>query len=86
MSHPRRAAWVAWEVLEGRAVLFDEQACEVHLLNEAATAVWKLLDGTRDTAAIVAALAPSGPPASRIGPEVDALVTDLSRLGLVETS
>lgn len=82
MSGPRRAPWVAWEVLGGRAVLFDEQACAVHLLNESATVVWGLLDGSRDIRAIAAEL-----PGGR-GPAIDgvvALVRDLSRLGLVET-
>lgn len=84
MSGPRRAPWVACEVLDGRAVLFDEHACAVHVLNEAATAVWGLLDGSRDLPALAAGLAYSNRNPEEVACDVERLLEDLARLGLLE--
>lgn len=83
MSFPRRAQWVAWEVLGGRAVLFDEQSCSVHLLNETASLVWGLLDGARDVDGILAALEAAGH--APVRDEVELLLADLNRRGLLVT-
>jgi hypothetical protein len=42
---PRRADAVYTAVLDGEAVLLDERADRLHLLNHTATLAWQLFDG-----------------------------------------
>lgn len=44
-ARPRRAAPVHTVVLDGEAVLLDQQENRLHLLNHTATLAWQLFDG-----------------------------------------
>jgi hypothetical protein len=44
-SAPRRASEVHTVELDGEAVLLDERANELHVLNHTATLLWQLYDG-----------------------------------------
>ena len=44
---------VRWSVIEGRVVLIDANEGELLHLNEVASRVWELLDGTRSVAQLV---------------------------------
>jgi hypothetical protein len=76
--------WVASAVLDGEAVLYDEDTGRVHLLNESASIVWQLLDGEstieaigRDVAAAV------GADALLVISQVIDLVRMLAELGVI---
>lgn len=42
-----RSPFLAWRVIEGEVVIISPQERELHTLNEVATAIWHLADGTR---------------------------------------
>ena len=52
-----RSRSVVWEVLDGRAVLWDSDSGRALSLNSTATAVWRALDGTATVGEVVDELA-----------------------------
>jgi len=54
---PAAWPWVATAVLDGEAVLYDEQRHTVHRLNPTATALWNRFDGAQTIGAVAADLA-----------------------------
>lgn len=42
-----RSPFVAWRIIEGEAVIISPQERELHSLNEVATEIWRLADGSR---------------------------------------
>ena len=70
--------------LDGRVSLFDPATDEVLVLNETASEVWRLADGTLTIDGIVGRLAPIfDVAADEIRPEVASLVEDLRTRGLL---
>lgn len=53
---PRRADGVIWDDLDGHIVVFNPATKHAVALNETAAAIWLLIDGIRDEAAIAAEL------------------------------
>lgn len=89
MSNPRRRDETLAEDVPntGECVLLDKVRGRVLALNPTAAAVWELLDGTRDAAAIAAILAEAGgvtPEQART--DVDALLEELETAGFLDGS
>jgi len=55
-SAPRARDDVVFRSVAGDWVLYDPRSQDLHVLNVTAAAVWSCADGTRDVAAIAAAL------------------------------
>jgi len=70
--------------LDDETIVMDVDSADFFSLNATAGAVWRLIDGTRDRDAIVAALAAefAGTP-DEIGADVDALIGQLRTAGFV---
>jgi PqqD family protein of HPr-rel-A system len=43
---PRARSYIASAILDGEAVIYDEESGSVHLLNPTATMLWQCFDGT----------------------------------------
>lgn len=81
---PEPRPTVAWEVLDGEAVLYEEDSGTVHLLDRVGTLVWSCFDGLADVATIVDDLVDAfGADRDRIEADVTALVADLGVRGLL---
>lgn len=81
---PRPRGTVAWEVLDGEAVLYEEDSGTVHLLDELGTIVWRCFDGESDLATVVGDLADAfDVDRDRVEADVLALVADLGERGLL---
>jgi hypothetical protein len=81
---PRRAPGVLEEDLGEEIVLLAADGDAVHVLNETAAEVWRLVDGARDAASIAAAFAASYPEvdAGEIAGDARAVLADLAAKGL----
>jgi hypothetical protein len=80
----RQDPLVAYEVLDGEAVLYHEVSNELHLLNPTATLIWQALDGDRDLRAVIEMFVElTGAPEDVIESDVIDAVHDLERLALV---
>ncbi len=65
--------------IDGTVTIYDPARSEVHLLNESATAVWRLLDGRRTVADVTAAVAALyGVDADEVAPHVERAVAELA--------
>jgi hypothetical protein len=42
-----RSPFLAWRIIEGEAVIISPQERELHSLNEVATDIWRMADGSR---------------------------------------
>lgn len=86
-SVPARVRDVAWQVLEGEAVLVDLDGKTIRGLNRTGSRVWELIDGRRTVREIAAVVAQefSGAPEGG-GLEGDAIqfLTRLAELRLIE--
>lgn len=81
---PRPRGTVAWEVLDGEAVLYEEDSGTVHLLDELGTIVWRCFDGESDLAGVVDDLAAAFEvDRDRVESDVLALAADLEQRGLL---
>ena len=84
---PRRSPKILWREADGNVVLFHEDNGRAFALNETATVIWKLCDGTRSTADIASQLAASFGLDAAVAREAMAeLVGELSEEGCVETA
>jgi hypothetical protein len=86
MTEPLRKAETRYveTALDDETIVMDVDSADFFSLNATAGAVWRLIDGTRDRDAIVAALAAefAASPAE-IGADVDALIGQLRTAGFV---
>lgn len=73
---PAVAPSISAVLLDGEAVLYDEQSGRVHHLNPSGTIVWQLLDGRTTIAEIAAAIAEAA------GANEDVVLAD--SIGLVQ--
>lgn len=82
----RRRDTQAEEVPEsGELVLMHRETGRLLALNPTAAAVWDLLDGRRDAAAMAAVIADAtGAPLERVTADVAALLVELEREGFLE--
>jgi hypothetical protein len=82
---PRRAAGVAYEIVDGQAVVMDPDGTELVTLNEVGTLVFEALDG-RDLDALVDDLLPEleGVTRDELARDVADFVTELRDAGLVD--
>jgi Coenzyme PQQ synthesis protein D (PqqD) len=72
--------------LDGDISLYDSATARAVVLNATASAVWRLLDGTRDAAAVVAALsAEYGVAADAIRADVERTLAELAATGMLES-
>jgi hypothetical protein len=84
-AYPRRSEKILWREADGAVVLFHEDDGRAFALDEAASAVWMLADGSRPTDAIVRELAAaSGADEARVRADVSALLESLRAGGCVE--
>lgn len=82
---PRARAGVASVVLDGEAVLLDEDTSAMHTLNPTATLVWDCFDGTGSIAEIVDDLVEAYPmDRAVVARDVLDLARQLGRQGLLE--
>jgi Coenzyme PQQ synthesis protein D (PqqD) len=82
---PPRATVQALE-LDGDISLYDSATTRAVVLNATASAVWRLLDGSRDTAAVVDALAAEyGIAAAAIQADVERTLAELAATGMLES-
>ncbi len=51
--HYTRAPRIHWRVVEGQAVLLDQEEAELLRLNPVGTVIWSALDGNRPVAAVI---------------------------------
>jgi PqqD family protein of HPr-rel-A system len=73
--------------LDGDISLYDSATTQAVVLNATASAVWRLLDGTRDAAAVVAALAARyGVAAGEIRADVERTLAELAETGMLESA
>ena len=71
--------------LDGEAVVLDEQANRLHLLNRTATLVWNCLDGEVDVAGLAREISEALElPFEQVLAETLSVVTDLAAEGLLE--
>ena len=86
MTEPLRKAETRYveTALDDETIVMDIDSADFFSLNATAGAVWRLIDGTRDRDAIVAALAGefAASPAE-IGADVDALIGQLRTAGFL---
>lgn len=47
-SYPRRSDEVVWRVIEGEVVILTADGHQIHTLNKVASAIWELVDGTKN--------------------------------------
>lgn len=83
-AHCRHVAWVD---SEDRVVLLDLSASvdEPRILSDSGSSIWRSIDGKRDDAAIVDAIAAAyGLEPDEVRADVYAFLEELSSLGLVE--
>ena len=79
-----RCPEVAYEILDGEAVLFHEGTGEVHVLNHTATFIWQAFDGESRVSDVVAHLSRlAGVSYPVIEADVLATLQDFRNLGLV---
>lgn len=72
--------------LDGEAVIYDDDAGELHHLNGTATLVFSLLDGTATIAQLVQELAEVyGVPSHEISPQVEDIVARFGEAGLFKS-
>jgi predicted ATPase len=84
-SVPSRSADAFVVELEGEAVVLDEQANRLHLLNRTATLVWNCLDGEVDVAGLAREISEVlGLPFEQVLAETLSVVTDLAAEGLLD--
>jgi PqqD family protein of HPr-rel-A system len=82
---PLRSPSVAWEELDGEAVLYDDATGAMHRLNASATAIWVCCDGSAPLRELIAELSEAfRAHAEAIEQEVITLVGDLAGRGLIE--
>ncbi|MCO5167152.1 MAG: PqqD family peptide modification chaperone [Planctomycetes bacterium] len=82
---PRRREDLIVEEVEDGLVALDEARGEAHALNATAAAVWELLDGRRDVAAVAGIIADvTGAAPDRVLADVEAAVADLAARGLLQ--
>jgi hypothetical protein len=75
---------VAYEVLDGEAVLYHERTQQIHLLNPIATLIWEEFDGRNDLRSVIARFVElSGRPFDVIQRDVLEAVDGFARLDLV---
>ena len=78
---PKPRGGVRFEELDGEAVLYDRTGKRATYLNETATVVWRLCDGTRTVGEIVALLKKEYPQAAGqieadVGETIDRLIAE----------
>jgi hypothetical protein len=84
-SVPSRSADAFVVELEGEAVVLDEQANRLHLLNRTATLVWNCLDGEVDVAGLAREISEVlGLPFEQVLADTLSVVTDLAAEGLLD--
>jgi hypothetical protein len=84
-SVPVRSAAAFVVELDGEAVVLDEAANRLHLLNRTATLVWNCLDGDVDVSGLAQEIADVIElPYERVFEETIAVVRDLGSQGLLE--
>jgi pyrroloquinoline quinone biosynthesis protein D len=72
--------------IEDETVVMSLETGDFFSLTGTAQAIWRLLDGTRDRAALLSALAEShGVTADGIAAEVDSFIDELRAAGLIST-
>ena len=84
-SVPKRSPGLLEEDLDEEIVILQGDRDAVHVLNETAAELWRLVDGVRDHEAIVAAFAEPYPDVDRaeLARDVDAVLADLAGKGLL---
>jgi len=86
MTEPLRKAETRYveTALDDETIVMDIDSADFFSLNATAGAVWRLIDGTRDRDAIVAALAAEfAASPEEIGADVDALIGQLRTAGFL---
>jgi len=84
-SVPSRSADTFVVELDGEAVVLDERANRLHLLNHTATLVWNCLDGEVDLAGLAREIAEVLElPYEQVLAETLSVVTDLGGEGLID--
>ena len=82
---PRVKEPVAWVEVDGEVVIYDEATTSMHLLNNAATAVWMRCDGRASLAEIISDLAETyQADEGQIARDVTDLVGQLGSKGLLD--
>jgi hypothetical protein len=86
ITGPRRAAGVAYEIVDGQAVVMDPDGTELITLNDVGTRIFEALDG-RDLEAIVDDLLPgfNGVTRANLARDVAEFVNELHEAGLVDS-
>ncbi len=83
-SNPKVRDDLAVVELDGEAVVFDEQSCDLHYLNPTATLVFGLCDGSGTIDELAADIAAAyGADEEQVRRDVSAVVEDFGRSGLL---
>ncbi len=86
MAEPIRRADDLWiEDLDEEIVILVGETDQIHVLNETAAELWRLVDGGRDRAKLVAAFSELYSDVDRgaLSEDVDAVLADFAEKGLV---
>ena len=82
---PARDSTVSWVLLDGEAVLYQNDERRLQRLNPTATEVWLAIDGRREVGDIAASLADSyGQSAEKVDADIRDVLAEYGRLGLLE--
>jgi hypothetical protein len=84
-KHPRHAPDFRLETLDNEVLLYHPGQTKAVYLNETASLVWNLCDGTRDPAEIVELLQEAFPEAvDQIAADVDRVLQEFASHGAIE--
>jgi coenzyme PQQ biosynthesis protein PqqD len=84
-SIPRRKPGYSLELLDGELLLYHLSETKILYLNQTASLVWALCDGSRSLAEIVTVLSQAYPEsAAGIGEDVRAVLSELVECGCID--
>ena len=82
--YPKRAEHMAYRIIDNEAVIVSPMESEVTILNEVGAFIWKIIDGSQDTAQIAKELCREyGVSEEEAKRDIEEFIEDLMNKGLV---
>lgn len=86
-TRPRARADLTIVELDGEAIVYDDETCQLHRLNSTGRIVFSLCDGSATIRELAADIAETfGLPFEDVEPDVATLMADLRTAGLLEST
>jgi len=84
-SKPNRISSLVWREVDGEIAIISSENKHLHTLNGVGSAIWKLLNGGNDLAAITAKITSKyGQSVAVVKRDLSEFINDLERLDLIE--